>query len=190
METGTSKTSLKVTAARFGAWGLGFGLGVGIVLAASLWFIERPKGWNNRDLVPHNIKAEGIGHAKIEGSNLDVDGIGTSFSFDLQNTTSEDITLPKDVRVMQSEKSSGSLEDSSLVFAKDYFLPAKHTVAVSIQNPNECIKTMKTDECFDAIFKNVGEILIFDQSAKREIRLAVPDFSGRKDGAPSFFSTD
>jgi len=181
---------LKVTAARFGAWGLGFGLGVGIVLAASLWFIERPKGWNNRDLVPHNIKAEGIGHAKIEGSNLDVDGIGTSFSFDLQNTTSEDITLPKDVRVMQSEKSSGSLEDSSLVFAKDYFLPAKHTVAVSIQNPNECIKTMKTDECFDAIFKNVGEILIFDQSAKREIRLAVPDFSGRKDGAPSFFSTD
>jgi hypothetical protein len=190
METGTSKTSWKVTAARFGAWGLGFGLGVGIVLAASLWFIERPKGWNSRDLVPHNVKAEDVGHAKIDGPNFEVDGIGTSFTFDLQNTTSEDITLPKDVRVMQSERNSGSLEDSSLVFVKDYFLPAKHTVAVSLQNPNECIKSMKTDECFNAIFKNIGQIVIFDQSAKLEIRFSVPGFTVRKDGAPSFISTD
>lgn len=190
METGTAKSSWKITAARFGAWGLGFGLGVGIVLAASLWFIERPKGWNSRDLVAHNVKAEGVGHAKIDGPNLEVDGIGTSFTFDLQSTTSEDITLSKDVRVMQSEKNSGSLEDSTLVFAKDYFLPAKHAVAVSLENPNECIKSMKTEECFDEIFKNIGEIVIFDQSAKREIRVSVPGFTVTKDGAPSFFSTN
>ena len=190
MDTGKPKTSWKMLIVRSCMWGLGFGVGVGIVLAVSVWLIERPKGWNTRDLVLHNVKAEGVGHAKMDGSTFDVDGIGTSFSFDLQNATSEDITLPKDVRVMQSEKSNGSLADSSLVLSKEYFLPAKHTVAVTIQNPNECIKSMRTDECFNAIFKNVGEIVIFDQSAKRELRFAVPSFNGRKDGAPDFISTD
>jgi hypothetical protein len=34
------------------------------------------------------------------------------------------------------------------------------------------------------------ELLSFDQSAKREIRFAVPPFSGRKDGMPQFFTTE
>ena len=171
-------------------WGLRFGLGVGTILAVSIWLMERPKSWNMRALTPHNVKVAGIGHAKDLGSTFDVDGIGTSFSFDLENTTSEDLTLPKDVKVMQSDKSSGSLADSSLLVQKEYFILAKHTVAVTLQNANECVKTMKTDESFDAIFRDVSEIVIFDQSAKKEIRFAVPSYKGRKDGAPDFISTD
>jgi len=190
MEQIAPRTSWKVVAVRAAMWGLGFGLGVGTILAVSIWFMDRPKSWNTRALTPHNVKVAGIGHAKDLGSTFDVDGIGTSFSFDLENTTSEDLTLPKDVKVMQSDKSSGSLADSSLLVQKEYFIPAKHTVAVTLQNANECVKTMKTDECFDAIFKGVGEIVIFDQSAKREIRFAVPSYKGRKDGAPDFISTD
>ena len=190
MENATPKTSWKALAVRVGMWGLGFGLGLGMIFAVSIWLLDRPKGWDSRALIPHNVKADGIGHAKIEGSTLDVDGIGTSFTFDLENTTSEDITLPKDIRIMQSDKSSGALADSSLALPKDYFLPAKHSVAITIQNPNECIKSIRTDECFNAIFKDVGEIVIFDQSTKREIYFSVPSFSGRKDGAPEFFSTD
>jgi hypothetical protein len=190
MEPVAPKTSWKIVAVRAAMWGLGFGMGVGMILAASIWFMSRPKSWNTRALTPHNVKVEGIGHAKDLGATFDVDGIGTSFSFDLENTSSEDITFPKDVKVMQSDKSSGSLADSSLLIQKEYFIPAKHTVAVTLQNANECIKTMRTDECFDAIFKNVGEIVIFDQSAKREIRFAVPCYKGRKDGAPDFISTE
>lgn len=135
--------------------------------------------------MPHNVKAEGVGHAKFSGNSFDVDGIGTAFSFDLENTTAEDVTLPKDVKIMQSDKSSGSLADSSLALQKDYFIPAKHTVAVDLQNPNECVKTMKTNECFDAIFKNVGEIVIFDQSTKREFALLSPRSKEEKTESPT-----
>jgi hypothetical protein len=190
MEPIPTNTSWKIVALRTGVWGLGFGLGVGTILGVSIWLMGRPKSWNTSALTPHNIKAEGIGHAKDLGSTFDVDGIGTSFSFDLENTTSEDITLPKYAKVMQSDKSSGSLADSSLLIQKEYFIPAKHTVVVTLQNANECVKTMRTDECFDAIFKNIGDIVIFDQSAKRESRFAVPSYKGRKDGAPDFISTE
>jgi hypothetical protein len=190
MEPIVPRTSWKLAALRAAMWGIGFGAGVGIVLAWSIWFMGRPRSWNLRALTPHNVKIEGIGHAKDLGTTFDVDGIGTSFSFDLENTTSEDVTLPKDAKIMQSDKSSGSLSDSSLQIQKEYFIPAKHTVAITLQNANECIKSMRTDECFDAIFKNVGEIVIFDQSSKREIRFKVPTYKGRKDGAPDFISTD
>jgi hypothetical protein len=188
MDSVSPKASWKMVALRLGSWGLGFGLGIGIVLAVSVWLADRPKSWNRRALVPHNAKAEGVGHMKDVGANYDVDGIGTSFSFDLENTTAEDITFPKDVKVMQSGKASGSLSDSSLALEKEYFIPAKHTVAVTLQNPNQCVKTMKTNECFDAIFKNVGELIIFDQSTKREIRFPIPLFTPTKDGSPQFFS--
>jgi hypothetical protein len=50
-------------------------------------------------------------------------------------------------------------------------LPAKHTIAISIQNPSMCNKEMRTDECFKSTFNDVGEIVIFDQSANERFVL-------------------
>ncbi len=180
----------KLWALRILLGGLGVGAGLGIVVAISIWMLDRPKGWDTRALQPHHVTVAGIGHAKDNGPRLDVDSIGTEFTFDLENTTSEDITLPKSVRVMLSDKNSGSLADSTLVLQKDYFLPAKHTVSINLENANECVATMKTDACFDSFFKDMGEIVIFDQPAKREIKLPIPPFKATKDGEPEFISTD
>lgn len=190
MDTTSFESSWKSTALRLSAWGFGCGMGLAMIAVFAIWFRELPKHWSSRDLIPHHVEVVGIGHARTEGSSLEIDGIGTSFSMDLQNTTSEDVTLSKDLLVMQSDKNSGALTESSLALEKDYFIPAKHTVSVVIQNSNECNKDMKSDECFEALFKNVEAIFIFDQLTKREIRFDVPAFKKTKDGYPGLISTN
>jgi hypothetical protein len=190
MESTAASRSWKQTFLRAAGWGFGFGVGVVIVGGTCLWFWGRPKGWDTGALRAKNIKAEGIGHAKEHDNILDVDAMGTAFTFDLENTTREDVTLSPGVRIMLSNKETKALSDSSLLVAKDYFLPSKQSVSVTIQNSSECTESMKTDACFDAIFKGASEIVIFDESAKREIRLPIPPFTRTKDGGPQYIKTD
>jgi hypothetical protein len=56
MEQVAPKTSSKVVALRAAMWGLGFGLGVGTILAVSICLMDRPKSWSTMALTPHNVK--------------------------------------------------------------------------------------------------------------------------------------
>jgi hypothetical protein len=190
MESTTASSPWKQTFFRAAGWGFGFGAGIVIVGGICLWLWNRPKGWDTGALRARNIKAEGIAHAKPHDNVLDLDAIGTAFTFDLENTTREDVTLSPGVRIMLSDKETKALSDSTLVVTKDYFLPSKQSVSVTIQNSSECNESMKTTDCFDAIFKGSNEIVIFDENAKREIRLKIPPLTPTKNGTPQYIKTD
>jgi len=59
-------------------------------------------------------------------------GTGIFFTSDVENTTEQDVTLPQDVIVMQQTKSSHALHNSFLKLDRDYFIPAHHTVSISL----------------------------------------------------------
>jgi hypothetical protein len=115
------------------AWGLGFGIGCSIVICSIYLYVAKPTGWDTRSVRAQSSKAEGIGQlSKRSESGFTMVGIGTTFTVDLKNTSGADISLPTSLRVMETTKETGALHESPLKLSKDYFLPAGHTVSVSI----------------------------------------------------------
>jgi len=162
-------------------WGFGFGVGIGLIVLAVMFYSERPKGWDTKSLRESSVKAGAL-------SKLDRDpelkqtaeehwtttSTGSIFTVDLQNTTGKDITLPASVTIMQMAKGTGALHGSFLKLSKNYFLPAHHTVTITLENDGECSPTVKVEECFNSYFKDESDIVLFDQSQKYEIRIPIP----------------
>jgi hypothetical protein len=148
---------------------------------AVIFILERPRGWDTKSLRASSVKAEALskmdrdpafeqaaeGHWRTTSS-------GNIFTVDLQNTTGRDITLPTSVAIMQTEKATGALHGSLLKLSKDYFLPARHTVTITLENDGECAPTVEAEECFKSYFKDEGDIVLFDQNQKYEIRIPIP----------------
>jgi hypothetical protein len=99
---------------------------------------------------------------------------GSIFTVDIQNTTGKDITLPASLTIMQTAKGTGALHGSFIKLSKNYFLPAHHTVTITLENDGECSPTVKVEECFNSYFKDESDIVLFDQSQKYEIRIPIP----------------
>ncbi len=106
--------------------------------------------------------------------NLTETSSGISFSVDLQNTTNEDVTIPKTVIVMQASRGTHTLHDSLLALKGDYFIPAGHSVLATLENSELCAAHEDPHQCFDAFFKNDDEIVLFDESRKYEIHISIP----------------
>ena len=173
--------------ARALAWGIGFGIGCSIAFGALYYYVVKPKSWDTRSIRVQGSKAEGIGQlGKRTDSGFTLDAIGTSFTVDLKNTTGADISLPTSLRIMETTKGTGALHESPLKLSKDYFLPAGHTVSVSIDDASLCTTDTKTDKCFETKFKDQADIVIFDESSKLEIHIPIPAFTPEKDGVPRF----
>jgi hypothetical protein len=162
-------------------WGFGFGVGIGLIVLAVMFYLERPKGWDTKSLRESSVKAGAL-------SKLDRDpelkqtveehwtttSTGSIFTVDIQNTTGKDITLPASLTIMQTAKGTGALHGSFLKLPKDYFLPAHHTVTITLENDSECSPTVKVEECFNSYFKDESDIVLLDQSQKYEIRIPIP----------------
>jgi hypothetical protein len=106
--------------------------------------------------------------------NFTETGSGVSFSVDLLNTTSSDLTIPKTVIIMQATRGTHTLHSSLLWLAGDYFIPAGHSVSATLENSGFCRANEDPQQCFDDHFKGDDEIVLFDQSPKYEIHISVP----------------
>lgn len=152
-------------------WGFGFGVGIGIILLAVMLCLERPKGWDTKSLRVMNVKAEALG--KLD-EHLVTTSTGNIFTVDVENTTGKDLSLPASVTIMQAAKGTGALHGSLLKLSQDYFLPAHHTVSVTLENDGECSTTVKDEDCFNSYFKDESYIVLFDRNQKYEIRIPIP----------------
>src|SRR5205085_5879047 len=145
---------------RAGAWGIGCGIGLGLVASFFIYFQTRPKRWQTDVLEVKHVKAEGIDQMD---ENLKVKSVGVTFDAELENNSGHDITLYKDTRVMQENKEGASLHGSFLALDKDYFLPAGHTTRVSLDNSDLCAASEPEENCFKTYFGDQSKVLLFDE---------------------------
>lgn len=151
------------------------GAACGLVLTmgiASLYFYtQRPKGWNKTGIRAVNVKAEPI--TKLNDQLKDTSS-GVFFSVDLENTTDEDITVPKSVTILQESKTSHALHGSFLEVSKDIFIPARHVVSGSLDAAGLCAPNYDPQTCFNSYFQDDDYIVLLDSQAKYEIRIPIP----------------
>jgi hypothetical protein len=121
--------------------------------------------------------------SKAQPINFEEINSGVSFSVDLQNTSSADVTIPKTLIIMQATRGTHTLHDSLLTLEGDYFIPAGHTISVTLKNSEFCAAHEDAHQCFDSFFKNDDEIVLFDQAKKFEIHIAIPPIRIPKDQA-------
>lgn len=159
------------------AWGFGCGLAMSFVLLSLHFYTQRPKGWDTRALRMKNAKAEAL---SLMDEQLAEKSTGTIFTVDLENTTSQDIILPQTLKVMQMVKGTRALHGSLLKLHNEYFIPAHHIVSISLENDDLCAAKVQPQSCFDTYFKDQGEIVIFEETHKYEIRIPMPDLTAPK----------
>jgi hypothetical protein len=162
-------TLLKIAAAAGGVT-----LALCIAAACIVWYASRPK-----PLKPWNTSAVRIGATKAVSldrldENLKQTGTGISFTFDAENTTGLDLTLPQDSSVMQETKSSHALHDSFLKLDRDYFIPAHHAITISLGSSNLCAPNFDPRGCFHGHFEDDQAIVLFDHQNRHELHIPMP----------------
>ena len=165
---------------RSSAWGVGCGLGISLVLLSVYFYTQRPKHWDTHALRVKSAKAEAL---SLMDEHLAEKSTGTIFTVDLENTTGIDITLPQTLTVMQATKGTGALHGSLLKLDKEYFIPAHHVVSMTLENDDLCAAKVEPQSCFDSYFNDQGQIVIFDETRKYEIRIPIPAFTAPKSGS-------
>jgi hypothetical protein len=122
----------------------------------------------------HNNKTSDPYYSIEKPVKIETLNSGVSFSVDLQNTTDADVTIPKNLVIMQATRGTHTLHDSLLLLESDYFIPAGHTVLITLKNDGFCAAHEEPHQCFDDNFKDDEEIVLFDQSRKFEIHITIP----------------
>ena len=103
----------------------------------------------NKSSDPYALIAQPI---QLQASDIEEQHSGVSFSVDLQNTTSADVTIPKTVIIMQATRGTHTLHSSLLWLAGDYFIPAGHSVSAILENSGFCQAGEDPHQCFDDHF--------------------------------------
>ena len=98
-------------------------------------------------------------------------GVAGTVTVDLQNTTGEDITLLQSVIVMESEEGSHVLHSSRFALDHDYFMPAGHTVSVTLMADDPCAPENTPETCVESYFNGMDEIVLFDKPARYEVHI-------------------
>jgi hypothetical protein len=93
---------------------------------------------------------------------------------DIQNTTSFDITLPENLMVLSQAKGTHALKATFPQLGRAYFIPAGHTVSVSLDADNICAANYDPHHCYDAYFKDVDALVIFDDQHRYKIDIPMP----------------
>jgi hypothetical protein len=91
----------------------------------------------------------------------------------LQNTTSEDITLPQTVLVMESEEGTHVLHSSKFKLDHDYFIPAGRAVSVTLLADDPCAPGNSPEMCVESYFQGVDEIVLFDKPVRYEVHIPI-----------------
>lgn len=151
------------------------GTACGVVLvigaAVALLFVNRPKEWNNRALKVVHAEAHAFvrwGHGPVAESS------GIVFDIDIQNTTGHDVNIPQNLRVQSQSKNTHALRGTLLQLPIEYFIPAHHTVSVSMGSTELCGAEYDTRKCFDNYFKDEEALVIFDEPTRFEIDVPMP----------------
>jgi len=151
----------------------------GVVLVLALgclyFYAQRPKPWNQKALRAAQVKAHPLYDFVQKNDKLEAGSYGFSLTVNLENATNRDITIPESVTVMQEAKDSHALHDSRLRLRGDSFIPAGHTVTLSIETGTDlCAPNEDEKDCFKSYFQEDDSIVLFDNPAKYEIRIPVP----------------
>jgi hypothetical protein len=89
----------------------------------------------------------------------------------LRNNTPDDITLPPNVLVMESEEETHVLHSSKFKLDHDYFIPAGRAVSVTLLADDPCAPENSPEMCVESYFQGVDEIVLFDKPARYEIHI-------------------
>ncbi|MFY9937455.1 MAG: hypothetical protein WAK33_11300 [Silvibacterium sp.] len=89
----------------------------------------------------------------------------------LRNNTPEDITLPQNVLVMESEQGTHVLHSSKFTLDHDYFIPTGRAVSVTLVADDPCAPENSPEMCVESYFNGVDEIVLFDKPARYEVHI-------------------
>jgi hypothetical protein len=153
------------------AWGVGCGLIMVVAVGGIVLYEQRPKAWDTKSLRVKQAKAEGLSRLN---DKFDEISSGITFSVDVENTTANDVTLPRSLTTMSQTRGSHSLHGSFQKLGADYFLPAGHVVTISLDSDDVCAAKESPQECFRSYFKDEESIVVFDEAHKYEIVIPVP----------------
>ena len=173
--------------------GIGMGLALLFGIAVVYLYQSRPKGWDRngiRALQPKTAtvdlsaglmsrpsdaeqsEAGAASTAKEQPQSSDTRLAGV-LAVDLQNTTDADTTLSQSIIVMESEEGSQVLHDSKFRLDHDYFLPARHSVSVTLRAQDPCAPENTPEVCVESYFHGVDEIVLFDKPAGYEVHIPI-----------------
>jgi hypothetical protein len=156
--------------------GTACGVILSLCLVAISFYWQHPKGWDKKAIRASNVKAEPLVRLAEKSGKFVDESSGIIFTFDLENTTSEDITVPKSVSILGEDKNSHALHGSLLKTEKDVFIPSHHSVTMFVENDGLCVAQFDPKKCFE-YFSNDSHIVLLDSTAKLEIRIPVPELT-------------
>ncbi len=151
--------------------GAAFGAVVVIGTAIAAYVANRPKEWDDRSLKV--VHSEGHPFSKMNGE-MKEESSGIDFEVDIQNTTGTDITITQDLSVMSQTRSTHALKDTFLKLPRAYFIPARHTVSVSMGSTEICAANYDPRKCYDSYFQDEDALVIFDQGSRLKINIPMP----------------
>lgn len=99
---------------------------------------------------------------------------GVKFEVDIQNVTASDITIPADLKVLSQTRETHALKETVLRLEGTYFIPARHTVSVSLSTSGWCAADWDSRQCFNAYFGQADALDIFDGRSRYEMVVPMP----------------
>jgi hypothetical protein len=153
------------------------GSALAIVLLAGMatitWYVNRPKEWNAYALKA--VRAHVSPSVQLN-EKLDEVSSGINIDADIQNTRS-DIRLPADLKVQSVTKNTNALQMTHLNLRREYFIPAQHTVTVTVDSADLCAANQKPRDCFNTYFGDASALVIFDERSRYKIEIPIPAFT-------------
>lgn len=126
---------------RSAAAGAALGMVVLLGTLTIVFYSNRPKPWDESSLTAAHVVARTVHlYEKNRDTNaVEESGISFSFTMALRNATSDDITLrPAGLKILSQAKGTHALRDTFLQLNREHFIPARHTVEVSIRSSSLC----------------------------------------------------
>lgn len=176
MGTSTTQPSQPIAtwkriAIRAVAGGVGLGLVLVVAAVVIIYFSNRPREWNEHAL--RVVHAEAVPSDRLN-DKLEQVSSGVTFDVDIQNTTGSDITIAGTLDVLSETKTTHALRGTFLKLRRDYFLPARNTVSISLDNEDMCTANYDPRQCYDSYFKDADALVLFDQVNRYKVSIPIP----------------
>ena len=151
------------------AGGTACGITVAVMLLALYAYTHRTKSWDNKA-----VRAARENPELTMNFNVQPNARIPVFSADLENTTDEDISLPRSTLIFQESRRAHALHGSILKLKEDYVLPARHVMRIVLDSNFACpTATNDAQHCFELFFKGDDSLILLDRSSRLEIRVPI-----------------
>jgi hypothetical protein len=170
-EVGRAVALWKRIAIRAAIGGATFGVVIVTGAAVAEYVANHSNEWN--DLALRVVRSEAHPLMKLNRDFGD-ESSGIAIDVDLQNTTPTDITVARNVDVLAQVRNTHVLKRTSFVLAEAYFIPAHHTVSVSLTASGSCGPKAPPRECYDSYFLEADSLVIFNVASRFKINILKP----------------